>query len=92
MEIALWICFAIGVLFGLHNVFLWMETKGWLYYRRKRSSSGATSILEANAIFDPSAHTAVEARDERAGEEDEDDGDDNDKRVAGKRPGQAQPG
>ncbi|RYZ13699.1 MAG: hypothetical protein EON61_06305 [Alphaproteobacteria bacterium] len=87
VEIALWICFAIGVLLGLHNVFLWMETKGWLYYRRKRSSSGSTSILEVGSILDPSARAAVEARQERAGEEDEDDGDDNDKRVAGSRGG-----
>ncbi|HOZ28126.1 MAG TPA: hypothetical protein PK050_17035 [Hyphomonadaceae bacterium] len=85
MEIALWICFAIGVLFGLHNVLLWMETKDWIYYRRKRSSSGSTSALEATAIFDPSARAAVEARDERAGEEDENDGDDNKKRIAGRR-------
>ncbi len=85
MEIALWICFAIGVLYGLHTVLLWMETKGWLYYRRKRSSSGATSIMEVTSILDPSARAAIEAREERAGEEDENDGDDNQKRVAGRR-------
>ena len=88
MEIALWICFAIGVLFGLHNVLLWMETKDWIYYRRKRSSSGATSIIEVGSILDPSARAALEARQERPGEEDEDDGDDNQTRVAGGR-GQA---
>jgi len=87
MEIALWICFAIGVLFGLHTLFLWMETKGWLYYRRKSSSSGSTSVLDVASILDPSARAAIEARQERAGEEDEDDGDDNEKRVAGSRGG-----
>ena len=80
IEVALWICFAVGVLYGLHTLFLWMETKGWLYYRTKRSSSGASSMLEAASIIDPSARASVEARQERAGEEDEDSGDDDGQR------------
>ena len=85
IEVALWICFAVGVLYGLHTLFLWMETKGWLYYRSKRPSSGATSTLEAAAILDPSARAAVEARQERAGEEDEDSGDDDGQRKPADR-------
>ena len=85
IEVALWICFAVGVLYGLHTLFLWMETKGWLYYRSKRPSSGATSILEVAAILDPSARAAVEARQERAGEEDEDSGDDDGQSKAADR-------
>lgn len=81
MEIALWICFIVGVLFGLDTLLLWMEAKGWLYYRKvKRKSSGAPAILEIGSIFDPASRSAVEAREERAGEEDEDDGDDEGKR------------
>lgn len=86
IEIALWICFFIGLLVGAHTLLLWMEAKGWLYYRKvKRQGSGGSSILEIGAIFDPASRAAVEAREERAGEEDEDDGSDEGKRKSADR-------
>jgi hypothetical protein len=86
LEIILWICLVVGLLFGLDFLFLWMESKGWLYYRKvKRKGSAGPAILEINSVLDPGARAAVEAREERAGEEDEDDGDDDAQRKPGDR-------
>jgi hypothetical protein len=55
-----------------------MEAKGWVYYRkvkRKGAASMADVLLGGN-VFDPGVRHMHEARDERPGEEDEDDGDD----------------
>jgi hypothetical protein len=86
LEIFLWICLVVGVLYGLDLLFLAMEAKGWVYYRKvKRQGSGGSGILEVGSVFDPTAHAAVEARQERAGEEDEDDGDDDARRKTSDR-------
>ena len=83
MEITLWICFIAGVLFGLDTLLLWMEAKGWLYYRKvKRKSSGAGGFLDASSAFEPCARFGAEAQEERAGEEDDDDGDDDARRKS----------
>ncbi len=81
IEIVLWICFIAGVLFGLDTLLLWMEAKGWLYYRKvKRKSSGVADVFIGADFLNPGARHMGEARQERAGEEDEDDGDDEGKR------------
>ncbi len=86
LEIFLWICLVVGVLFGLDLLFLAMEAKGWLYYRKvKRQGSAAPGMLEISSVFDPSARHGVEAQQERAGEEDEDAGDDDGARKAADR-------
>ena len=38
--IAVWLAAALG-LYGLHRLGLYMEGRGWIYYRKARSSSGA---------------------------------------------------
>lgn len=77
IEIVLWICFIAGVLYGLDTLLLWMEAKGWLYYRKvKRKSSGIADVFIVGDAFNPGARHMGEARQERAGEEDEDDGED----------------
>jgi hypothetical protein len=81
LEIVLWICLAVGILFAADALLLWMEAKGWLYYRKvRRRGSASPGILEIASIFDPGARHSVAAQDQRAGEEDEDDGDDEAKR------------
>jgi hypothetical protein len=86
LEIVLWVCVVAGVLIGLDTLFLWMETKGWVYYRKvKRQGSAGPAILEVSSVLDPAARAAVEARDEQAGEQDEDDGDDDGQRKASDR-------
>jgi hypothetical protein len=80
LEIFLWILVVIAALIGLDRLFLWMEEKGWVYYRKvKRKGSASGVFLSAN-VFEPGGQAAMEAREERPGEEDEDDGDDERKR------------
>jgi hypothetical protein len=78
LEIFPWILVVIAGLIALDRLFLWMETKGWVYYRKvkSKSSGGFTDVLLGGNVFEPGAQAAMDARQERPGEEDEDDGDD----------------
>jgi hypothetical protein len=82
LEIFLWILAGVAGLILLDWLFLWMEAKGWIYYRKVKRKGGASmaDVLLGGNVFDPGAHHMHEARDERPGEEDEDDGDDEGKR------------
>jgi hypothetical protein len=71
---------AVAGLILLDRLFLWMEEKGWVYYRKKKSKSGAADVFLGANFLDPGARHIQEARQERAGEEDEDAGDDEGKR------------
>lgn len=43
-DIALWIIGIVVALFGLDRLFLWMEARGWLYWRRvKRKAEDQVS-------------------------------------------------
>jgi hypothetical protein len=76
----IWIVGIVAALFALDRLCLWMEAKGWLYYRKVKRKSSAAGILIGGNVFDPGAGHILEAQQERAGEEDEDDGDDESKR------------
>lgn len=67
---AVWAIAIILGLYGLHRLGLWMEERGWIYYRRKHGSSGtlADALLEVQAIMEPSKRYVLE---ERAKEDDE---------------------
>jgi hypothetical protein len=80
LEIVLWTLVVIAGLILLDRLFLWMEAKGWIYYRKVKRQGSAADILIGADIFNPGARHAAEARQERPGEEDEDDGDDEGKR------------
>jgi hypothetical protein len=79
LEIFLWILVVIAALIGLDRLFLWMEEKGWVYYRKKKSSLGMGDIFLGGNVFDPGTKHLMEARQEKTQEEEED-GDDDDKR------------
>jgi hypothetical protein len=83
MDILIWIGGIIVGLFALDRLLLWMEAKGWIYWRKvKRKSSGGgtgAGLLGMNAIFDPGSHHTAEAQQEQE-VEDEDDGDDDSQR------------
>ena len=42
-------------LYGLHRLALWMEDKGWIYYKRKKASPNAlgNAFLEIEQIVQP---------------------------------------
>jgi hypothetical protein len=94
MQIAVWVVGVAVALFALDRLFLWMEAKGWVYWRKKERPGGAgltgmrlaftaaalALAAPAYALFaDPGTRHLREASEERA-VEDEDDGDDDDKR------------
>jgi hypothetical protein len=55
---------AAAALFALHRVAVWMEDRGWIYYRRRRGSSGALgdAFLEVQSLVDPAQKAVLEAR------------------------------
>ena len=62
-----WVLVAIGtalVLWGLDRMCLWLESRGWLYYRRVKPSSSSlgTALLELQSILEPSRQHVIEAR------------------------------
>src|ERR1700750_45630 len=80
MQIAIWVAGIIVALFALDRLCLWAEAKGWIYWRKvKRKGSGGAALMTFNSFFDPSAHRAMEAREEQV-VEGEDNGDDDAKR------------
>jgi hypothetical protein len=54
----------VAVAYGLHRLALWAEARGFLYYRRRRGSSGTlgNALLEVQAIFEPARRHVVEER------------------------------
>ena len=51
-----------AALYALDRLGLYMERRGWVYYRKKRGSVPlATAVLETQALFDPSKRYVLEA-------------------------------
>ncbi len=66
MKFVLWIAAAGAALFLLDRILLKMESRGWIYYRRKKPS-GTTlgnAFLEIQSLIEPSKKTIVEIRKE----------------------------
>lgn len=79
LEIILWVLAGIAGLLLLDQLGLWMERKGWVYYRKVKPKGGMGDIFLGGNVFDPGARHLMEARQEHVNE-DEDDGDDDGKR------------
>lgn len=79
LEIVLWILVGVAGLLLLDQFFLWMERKGWVYYRKVKPKGGWGDVFLGGNVFDPGARHLQEARREHVNE-DEDDGDDEGKR------------
>ena len=65
---AKWIAIGIGVallLFALDRLALWMEARGWLYYRRsdhRPSGTLGNAFLEIQSMVDPGKRIVLEER------------------------------
>ena len=61
MTAALWVALIGALLYALHRLGLWMEERGWIYYK-KRGSSGALSsaFLEVQSILEPGKRYELE--------------------------------
>ena len=70
-----YVSYAVLVLVGLFLIDrfgLWMEGKGWLYYRHKKPSGGIGNALqEFNALLNPSARQVIEVKQKVSKREDD---------------------
>jgi hypothetical protein len=50
--------------FLLDRLFLWMEGKGWIYWRKRKASAGVmgTALAELHSLVEPSKRNIVEAK------------------------------
>ena len=56
----------LGVLsiYAVHRLLVWMERRGWIYYRRRRGTSAAlgNALLNVQSFYQPSVKEVLEAR------------------------------
>jgi hypothetical protein len=73
LDIALWIAGIAIALIALDRLLLWMEARGWIYWRKVKSKSSGGDVLTGFGFTDPGTRHLEEARREHVAE-DEDDG------------------
>jgi hypothetical protein len=64
MGTVLWVIAGITAMYALHRLGVWMEDRGWIYYRKKHGSSGSlgSALLEIEALLEPSKRHVVEIK------------------------------
>ena len=73
MTLVAWSGLALAALYALHRLALWMESRGWIYYRHKRGSSGSlgSAFLEVQALLEPANRHVLEIRGDEQPEADD---------------------
>lgn len=68
MKIAFIVFFTLVSVYLMHKLFIWLEQKGWLYYRHKKPQNGVigAALQELNAILQPSARHTIEMKQNEA--------------------------
>ena len=55
---------------GLHHLFLWMDDRGWIFYKTKPSGSGLGNALqELNSFMNPAVKEVLERKFEQSEED-----------------------
>ena len=64
MIAAFWVIGVVAAMYVLHRLGLWMEDRGWIYYRKKHGSSGTLSsaFLEVEALLEPTKRHVIEIK------------------------------
>lgn len=58
-----WTLAILAVLAALDRLALWLERRGWLYYRHRRPTSGPrTAMLALQSILEPDKQHVVESQ------------------------------
>ena len=62
MPLVFWLFGIVAGLYALHRLALWMERKGWIYYRHDERPSGAGSmaVLQRMEVFKPELRHVIE--------------------------------
>jgi hypothetical protein len=84
MDIALLVVLGAAALFALDRLFLWMERRGWVYWRKSKRRGGGGDVLTGFGFMDPGTQHLDEARREHVIAE-KDDGDDDGQRKKSDR-------
>lgn len=73
MRGAITIAAVVVAVYTLHLIATWMESRGWIYYRKMRGRSGSLSNAfgEVHALLEPARRHEVEVRRSENLEEDE---------------------
>lgn len=78
MKLVVWIAILIAAGLALDRLFLSMEARGWLYWRKTKKRIGGDAIgaalMDLDTFVNPRVRHVVEAQEEHA--EESDDGDD----------------
>jgi hypothetical protein len=65
----LWSLIIVGgplALYGLHRLCLWLEDRGWLYYKHKKpSSSPASCFVALQQVLEPPIHHVLQVKEEK---------------------------
>jgi hypothetical protein len=73
MEKVLYLTLAAVALFLIDRLGLWLEDRGYIYYRKKSGSASAmgNAFLEIQSMVDPAAKHVLEMRQDEIGEQDD---------------------
>ncbi len=73
MRLLFWGFVAVVALAALDRLLLWMEKRGWIYYRRYKPRRGASTyhLMEIHSIFEPGFEEVIEAKVHEEQKEDE---------------------
>lgn len=55
----------VAALFVVDRVFLWLESRGWMYWRKTTSPPGdaiSSAVLELQSFVDPKVRSVIEER------------------------------
>ncbi|MCC6797822.1 MAG: hypothetical protein IT366_22095 [Candidatus Hydrogenedentes bacterium] len=73
VSLAIKVLVAVAMLYGLHQLFLWMEEQGWVYYWHKRGTGNAGNVLmPIQAIYQPEVNYVLEEQVRLEGEAEQD--------------------
>jgi hypothetical protein len=64
LTVAAWVVGILAALYALHHGALWMERRGWIFYRDTKagSTSRSNAFMQVQAMFEPRAEYVVEGR------------------------------
>jgi len=64
LKFALWALAVVAAVALVDRLLLWLESKGWLYYRRTRGRGGGAiyHMMETHSVFDPGIQEVIEVK------------------------------